>query len=286
MKVFFGEQGLTSTSANHIANIAKEKLAMLEANISNCVFYNTEIGLLSEQNTKLIKKGVTDITKFEKSLQIISEFKSLIAWLREAIKAKKELTAQIQNMSVRDYCRIHNIEYPLSPEKSAVLTEEEYYNSLSIKERNRYYMLETQAAVIGKFIHPDGYFAEGRKALLDKIQNPIKVDSNGRDTILSYYTPTVSKEEVETLFFTLQDKQREIQAQLNSIKFECESAIQESQRKSNTEFKTAYEQYSNDVNKIQIDFELWQKEELQKVQKLKILIPDSLKRIFDIVNNK
>ena len=37
--VFFGEQGLTSTSANHIANLAKEYVAGLEESIDG-KYYN------------------------------------------------------------------------------------------------------------------------------------------------------------------------------------------------------------------------------------------------------
>lgn len=55
--IFFGEQGLTSTSAGHIANLAKEYIAGLEEFINNLNFYDIDIQLLSSQETKPLSKG-------------------------------------------------------------------------------------------------------------------------------------------------------------------------------------------------------------------------------------
>ena len=40
-EVFFGEHGLTSTSANHLANIAQEKIVSNEAKLKNLNFVTT-----------------------------------------------------------------------------------------------------------------------------------------------------------------------------------------------------------------------------------------------------
>lgn len=183
--VFFkkeGEEGvaLTSTSANHVANLAKEYI-----------------------------QGV----------------KSLIAWLREGIKAKENL--------------MNGMVKPETPNYGHVLTEVEYYASLPIKKRNRYYQLETEAAVLGKYIHPDGHLSDARKELKDKLQHPHKVDGRGRDALIYTYTPTVDVAEVDNVFFELQKKHREIQAQLNAMKHSCEQAINESTNKVNTEYMAA-----------------------------------------------
>lgn len=45
-KVFFGENGLTSTSANHIANLAKEFISTNENYLNNISFVNCAIGLI------------------------------------------------------------------------------------------------------------------------------------------------------------------------------------------------------------------------------------------------
>ena len=45
-KIFFGESGLTCTSANHIANLAKERIADLESWLASISFTNTTISLI------------------------------------------------------------------------------------------------------------------------------------------------------------------------------------------------------------------------------------------------
>ena len=43
MRNFFGTNGITATSANHIANMAKEYYENLETKLQSLCFYNTEI---------------------------------------------------------------------------------------------------------------------------------------------------------------------------------------------------------------------------------------------------
>lgn len=47
-KVFFGEKGLTQTSANHLANIAKETVESNRQALDSVGFVNVNISLLSE----------------------------------------------------------------------------------------------------------------------------------------------------------------------------------------------------------------------------------------------
>lgn len=118
------------------------------------------------------------------------------------------------------------MEKPLSPVAPHVLTEQEYYASLPIKERNRYYQLETVAAVIGKYIHPNDVLSDERKKLKYRIQHPHQVDGKGRDALIYTYEPSVSAEDVDNTFYELQKKHREVQAQLNSMKHDCEVAVE------------------------------------------------------------
>ena len=93
--VFFGEQGLTSTSANHIANLAKEYVAGLEESIDGVTLYNTEVSLLIDpsgnKHSLVVGNTLEDIEDIKNKAMHIAEAKSLIAWLREAIKAKLRL---------------------------------------------------------------------------------------------------------------------------------------------------------------------------------------------------
>lgn len=207
--VFFkkeGEEGiaLTSTSANHIANLAKEYIQGVETQLNNICFFNAEV---------------------------------------------------------------------------------EYYASLPIKERNRYYQLETEAAVLGKYIHPDGHLSDARKELKDKLQHPHKVDGRGRDALIYTYTPTVDVAEVDNVFFELQKKHREIQAQLNAMKYSCEQAINESTNKVNTEYMAASQKYQAELKDVLGAFKTWKDGKSQEYSKLKIVVPNSLLGIYNTINS-
>ena len=291
--VFFkkeGEEGvaLTSTSANHIANLAKEYIQSVETRLNNICFFNAEIALIgSVGGANTIQTGETSevLNNLQSLLEGVAQAKSLIAWLREGIKAKESLMKGLQATSLEDWREENGLTSPETPNRGHVLTEIEYYASLPIKERNRYYQLETEAAVLGKYIHPDGHLSDARKELKDKLQHPHKVDGKGRDALIYTYTPTVSVAEVDNVFFELQKKHREIQAQLNAMKYSCEQAINDSTNKVNTEYMIALQKYQAELKDVLGAFKTWKDEKSQEYSKLKIVIPHSLMGIYNTINS-
>ena len=290
--VFFkkeGEEGvaLTSTSANHIANLAKEYIQGVETQLNNVCFFNAEVSLVGSTGASIIQTGGTSevLNNLQSLLEGVAQAKSLIAWLREGIKAKENLMKDLQNIGLEGWCNENGLAYPEAPSRGHVLTEVEYYASLPIKERNRYYQLETEAAVFGKYIHPNGHLSDARKELKDKLQHPHEVDGKGRDALIYTYTPTVNVAEVDNVFFELQKKHREVQAQLNAMKYSCEQAINESTSKVNTEYMVASQKYQARLKEILGAFKTWNDEKSQEYSKLKIVIPNSLLGIYNTINS-
>lgn len=291
--IFFkkeGEEGvaLTSTSANHIANLAKEYIQSVETQLNNVNFFNIEVALMgSVSGANTIQTGNTSevLNSLQSLLGEVALAKSLIAWLREGIKAKENLIKDLQDISLEDWCVENEITKPEIPNYGHILTETEYYASLPIKERNRYYQLETEAAVLGKYIHPDGHLSNARKELKDKLQHPHKVDGKGRDAIIYTYTPTINVAEIDHIFFELQKRYREVQAQLNAIKYNCEQAVNESTNRVNTEYVTASQKYQAELKDILGVFKTWKDKKSQEYSKLKIIIPNSLLVIYNTINS-
>ena len=291
--VFFkkeGEEGvaLTSTSANHIANLAKEYIQGVETQLNNICFFNAEVALVGSTggaSTSQTGESLEVLDSLQSLLEGVAQAKSLIAWLREAIKAKENLMKDLQTISLEDWCKENGIAKPEAPNYGHVLTEIEYYISLPIKERNRYYQLETEAAVLGKYIHPDGCLSDARKELKDKLQHPHKVDGKGRDALIYTYTPTVDVAEIDNVFFELQKKYREIQAQLNAMKYSCEHAINESTNKVNTEYMAASQKFQAELKDVLGAFKTWKDEKSQEYSKLKIVVPNSLLGIYNTINS-
>lgn len=291
--VFFANENtegvkLSSTSANHIANLAKEYIQGVEAQLNNISFFNVEVALVgSTGGTSTIQTGESSkaLDNLQSLLEGVARAKSLIAWLREGIKAKENLMKDLQTISLEDWCKENGLIRPETPNYGHVLTEVEYYASLPIKERNRYYQLETEAAVLGKYIHPDGHLSDARKELKDKIYHPHKVDGKGRDALIYTYTPTTSIAIVDNVFYELQKKHREIQAQLNAMKYSCEQAINESTNKVNTEFMTASQKYQAELKDVLGAFKTWKDKKSQEYSKLKIIVPNSLLDIYNTINS-
>lgn len=205
--IFFSQDGngLTSTSANHIANMAKEMVREVESSLAGLTFYSTSVSLIGSETINTLKQGSTkeDLEQVQQKLMTVAKANSLIAWLREAIKAKERLLKEVETMTASQYMELKGIKPITVDEPVKSLTEDEYYASLSLDERNRYYELETLASVLGKAIHPNGSLADARESLNHRIRNPKDVDGDGRDALIYSYTASIEPEEIDEVYFKL-----------------------------------------------------------------------------------
>lgn len=275
--IFFGNNGITSTSANHNANLAKEAYQQLEKELANIRFYNKEMSLLGSGTKELISEGMTDISDVEDKLKKVAQLKSLIAWLREAIKAKDRLLKEANNLTCDDF----NLEVPEQPVRETYLTADDIIATWNIKQRNRYYYLETLCAQFGEYIHPNGTFSVARQDLLNYIHNPRAVAGNGRDSIVYIFTPSIKASDVEDTFMHLQNTYRSYQAELNSMKYEVETALQNDKSKKDLKYNEEIVDYRAKANAVASQLTVLKNKAIAEVQNLKIIIPDSLKSVFD-----
>lgn len=286
--IFFSPdgEGLTSTSANHIANMAKEMIRNLDSSVANLVFYTTEVSLIGVDSRNVLQQGSTDadVLSVAGRLRIIAQAKSLIAWLREAIKARERLINEAESLTLEDYAKEKGITLEKEPEMGTALTEDDYYASLSLDERNRYYELETLAAVIGEEIHPGGHFAKARAALTERLSKPHEVKGDGRDTLIYTFTPSVNDTIVEDTYFSLQKQYREAQARLNSIKYDCRKAVMESEVKVKTEYAEAMKRHNAERRLLEAELAKDIRKRVKEIAEYRIIIPASLKNIFDDVS--
>ena len=284
--VYFGEGGLTSTSANHIANMAKEYYQYLESQLNGISLYKESMSVIGSDVKTVLQEGTNNnLDDLEEKLLKIAEAKSLIAWIREAIKAKENLSNEINRLSTKEYCKRTEQEYPKEPEMPKYMGDNDYLATLSIKERNRFYELETKCAVIGEYIHLDGAFAEQRKELMKYIQKPSRVQGVGRDTMIYTYEPTVSVEDVDNAFFKLQAKHREFQAELNGMKHEMTTAIEADTIQKRTQYTVEYHTYNDKMVALNNECKNYIRKEANRISKLKIVIPNKLMGIYNTINS-
>lgn len=282
--VFFSETGLTSTSANHISNLAKEAYMREQNELENIKFSTTKISLLGSDDFKILQEGVRSLAGIEDKINHIVSLKSLIAWLREAIKEKEKLISETRNMQMNKIAEKLGIDIPEKPGHDIVPSTGDIIDSWNIKKRNRYYYLDTVCSTIGKLIHPDGHLSKERKNLSDIKVNPNKVSGTGRDTIIYSYQNTVAEEDVDNLFFHLQNTYRSNQAELNGLKHEAEETVNKIYDESRANYAKELEAYNAKMRDITAKTEDWREKEVLSLSKLKIAIPDSLKQTYEFVS--
>jgi len=291
-KVFFAIDkgvGITQTSANHIANIAKEMAQKLREEIGNLNLVTSKVELLSGTGEPKILKQEMDVERFSLLMTTvlkIGQYDSLIAWLREAIKAKENELKYIDHLSFEAWAKLTETTLPVCPSKTDFggTTFEEQLGLLSIKERNNYLYLETQCAVIGKLIHPDGALSNARKEYQKRLTEQNTIGGSGRDAVITTYTTSIPSEDVEKVFFDLQNTHREYQATLNKMKFD----IEQEEYRINTErddvYNKAYVAYNAAFKESFNAYTTFKDVQRNEIGKLKIVIPEALANLFMELN--
>jgi hypothetical protein len=98
------------------------------------------------------------------------------------------------------------------------------------------------------------------------------------------YTPSIEQKNIEDLFFSLQNEHRNTQASLNAIKYKVQQQVDELNQKAHNSLSADMDKYNNMHVKLQIDFKAWKEKKSAELSKLKIIIPNSLETVFEIMN--
>lgn len=280
-KAFFGPEGLTMTSANHVANVAKEYYEAAEAKLRATSFVEESIQIIGSMESTVCKKGTPSIIEDAVGLLTeVAEAKSLIAFIREAIKEKDRLLREARNYVSEEYKNCQ------SPERKPYLTREDIIATWTTGEQEKYLSLETLAAVIGNFIHPDKPLSLARTKLHRAMQESVSAELKGRDTIVRTLSACRSEEEVEKLFFDLQKWHRSVEAELNGLKHKIDVALRENEAQVDDEFNQEYQKFSAKQQKLWAEIVDHRRTEQKRIEGLKIVIPNRLKSVYDRIMAK
>lgn len=274
-----GKDGLTITSANHLANIAKEMYEALQSKLEALKLYSRDYMLAINGNAFRVENESekSDLAAMSASLKEIGELKSLIAYLREGIKAKMSLASDSSFEEYLEKLIEEGRNDLVKPVAQKSVTFEDEFAKLTTEQKARYYSLEAKCATIGAFIHPEGAFAKARKEFFEHKKNPTKVNGKGQEAEINTYSSCFSAEEVDGEFFSLQKEYRTLQAELNKFKAEVDERVAE-----------ANKSISNDslLNmKLWVDARKVERNSYDEVVKtLKVIIPQNLRGIYEKVN--
>ena len=274
-----GKDGLTVTSANHLANIAKEMYESLEAKLESLKFYSRDYMLAVNGNTYRVENESekAELETLAETLREIGLLKSLIAYLREAIKAKTELNTEASFSEYLQELVKEGREDLINPTMGDEVKFEDEFAKLTAEQKARYYALEAKCAAIGGYIHPEGGFSKARKAFFEYAKNPVKVEGKGQEAEISTYSSGFTAEEVDGVFFCLQKEYRSMQAEFNRLKAEIDEKVADANRDRLSDALEAKKLWHNSMKMERALYD-------QTVKALKIVIPQNLREVYERVN--
>ncbi len=290
---FTNEEGMTSTSAQHVSAMANVMVQDIKQHIMGLRLYEKSIRVIgdAEVTVETVNNTLPDIAE---SVKRICKANALIAWLREAVKEREQAQKYVSDMSLDDWMKKQGIEKPAVPQPPQMprINFQDYNTildtGLTVKEYNRFVELNSALAVYGEMIHEKGLLTRQKSELARIMQNPTEVKESGRDTIITTYKVDVNvSADIDNLYTELQSEYRKLQAEKNGIEAKFSNLAMDYQTRKMDEWKAAKAQYDRDLQKvnselvgIQTQMNDWKKQRLEELAALKIIIPDALKPLY------
>ena len=291
--IYFGEEGMTSTSANHVSAMANVMVQDIKNRLMGLRLYEKSIRVIGDVECKVEEVNNT-LPEISDGVKQICKANALIAWLREAVKEREKAQQYVQDMTLDKWMELEGIEKPTSPQPPMMpkINFQDYKTildtGLSVKEYNRFVELNSALAVYGEMIHDKGLLTRQKNELARIMQNPTEVKESGRDTIITTYKVDVNiGVDLDKLYTELQSEYRKLQAEKNGIEAKFSNMAMAYQTRKMEEWKAAKSQYDRDLIRvnselvgIQTRMQEWKKQRLEELAALKIIIPNDLKALY------
>ena len=291
--IYFGEEGMTSTSAQHVSAMANVMVQDVKQHLMGLRLYEKSIRVIGDVECKVETVNNT-LPEISDGVKQICKANALIAWLREAVKEREQAQQYIQDMTLDKWMELQGIEKPASPVPPMMpkINFQDYKTildtGLTVKEYNRFVELNSALAVYGEMIHDKGLLTRQKNELARILQNPTEVKESGRDTIITTYKVDVNVAvDIDKLYTELQSEYRKLQAEKNGIEAKFSNMAMAYQTRKMEEWKAAKSQYDRDLTRvnselvgIQTQMQEWKKQRLEELAALKIIIPNDLKALY------
>lgn len=290
MSVFLTKSGgITSTSANTLANWAKNEAFAATIEVASLTFVNTRVELINGENAKTVGIGSKDPARVGQLIEKIAKLNSFSAWMREGIRAKESLLEKLKDFDEEDYAELKGIEMPKAPDYPEKVVAKDVLDEMDVKKRNNYLRLEAFAAAYGKYVHSTsestGSVARARNELVEKLARPSRIEGSGRDSVIFSYTPSVPLADVDAMFSVLQETQRSYEQQLNAIKYSIESEVNKRNAEALEEYNKALAAYHDEMKALRAALQEYMIKERERIGRLKIVVPDDLKDTYEYLNS-
>ena len=292
--IYFGtEEGMTSTSAQHVSAMANVMVQDIKQHIMGLRLWEKSIRVIGDVECKVETVNNT-LPEIADGVKRICKANALIAWLREAVKEREQAQKYVQDMSLDKWMELQGIEKPASPVPPMMpkINFQDYKTildtGLTVKEYNRFVELNSALAVYGDMIHDKGLLTRQKSELARIMQNPTEVKESGRDTIITTYHVDVNVSvDIDNLYTQLQSEYRKLQAEKNGIEAKFSNLAMDYQTRKMDEWKAAKAQFDRDlmaINSQLVGYDTqmkeWKKQRLEELAALKIIIPNDLQPLY------
>jgi len=286
-KVFFGESGITSTSATYLCNIARELLKDIESSLNSISFITEEVTLFGSENKIRTKEGynLSELSDLDSKLTKAAQLKAFIAWMSEGIRAKDVESERLKEYTLSDFTKDFP-EYIVQRSENSTLDINYGLGKLSISERVKYLFSEALTSSIGKYIHNNGALRKAYSELLNIAHNKVNITTEAKDSIVvvTNKIPSVDTKEVEKIMLKYQDLRRENEKVLNSLKSKVKDYDHEYQMYLNLEQKVDVESYKEDMEIVRSKYNEYVLNKRSEIENFKIIIPDELRDIYNTLH--
>lgn len=280
------KKGLTSSEASHIANFLKEQVKKIDITPQNFKV-SKAVGIRGTAEMPLDSNVA--IQDWKELLLKKSEYYSLSAWLKEAIKHKEWLLLDART-NYFDISTVKDLkEVPASPTKKSVGWEDFFRTELSIKEQSEYLAQESLASHVGGFIHN---FDTVRQKINTFVPTSFHALSD-TETMTVMNTLLYNTEKLYKNVEELQGIHREAEKIINYWKAKHKEWVADQDRA----YQNALIEYRRNVSTItsdnnavsqkeQSEFENKKTNKIQEIAALRIVIPVALQHILNDVYEK
>jgi hypothetical protein len=277
-KKYFGEKGLTSTSANYLTNVGQEALTGYKTTLDNLRWYSETMVLLSSgKEVPMVNGNTPTLEEIKVIINEMSKINAFCAWIREAIKAKEVLEGEFPDFDEWKADK-ETVSSPARPQR---FTEADVVAEFDVKKLNEYLTLEAYAATLGKLIHQNGSISTARKQLHNVLETPNSVDKMDSDVVITRYTPILNTNEVDDWYMQLQNKYREVERQLNQIKYQIKEEVATRNRVAQTQYNAELRKYNAEQEQLFAEYRTESEAYRNEIAKLKIIVPRELEGTFN-----
>lgn len=286
-EIYFSNNGITSTSAGFLANLAKEQTVAYQEELDSANFIQDSISIISSGVPHIAKEGkdINYLHSIEDKVNEIAKMHAYCAWMRKAIAAKEEELEYWKNYSFVSWCdEVKHVQLPDGSKYMNTIKEADILATMSIKERMEFIKLDAFASTFGKLIHKDGALNKARKDLHKGLAEPVWTVGEGANTIIHSITSTCEPEEVDATFNRLQDLHRSYEQQLNQMKGHIAVELLKKQVQHRHEYEDFMSESEIIVGKLRNEYEAFIKNKIAETSKLKIAIPNDLLETHNKLN--